>query len=143
MFINVPLICLRRWMLERRLPSISANVCITALECEASAKIEAAIVADLAGPLAPTLLDRQGIDGKYDIAGFKVSVGGLHRTDTDYAVEFGGYLADRAQYMLAFLRRATEAGDMTIEDHDGYADACRGLDSAVHEFRKRAARAKA
>jgi hypothetical protein len=56
------------------------------------------------------------------------------RTSKDYAIEFGEYLARAADRYLAVVDAWEE----------GYAegDARRSLESAIYEFRKRAARAK-
>ena len=58
------------------------------------------------------------------------------RTPQDYAIEFGGYLADRA---VTFLRLMEEP-DMGADNPDHQAEVYRALRSAVYEFRKRAAR---
>jgi hypothetical protein len=54
----------------------------------------------------------------------------LRRDDKDFAVEFGGYLADTAERFLN-----------TVNSPTGIADG-RALASAIYEFRKRAAKAK-
>jgi hypothetical protein len=56
------------------------------------------------------------------------------RTDKDYAIEFGGYLASAAEHFQDVMQ-AELAGD---HDQDAVGDAWRGLDSAIYEFRKRA-----
>ena len=61
---------------------------------------------------------------------------GAQRTPQDYAIEFGGYLADRA---VTFLRLMEEP-DMGADNPDHQAEVYRALRSAVYEFRKRAAR---
>jgi hypothetical protein len=55
------------------------------------------------------------------------------RSHLDYAVEFGKYLADTAEAFMAEQNRATEAEEIPNSDF------WRGLQSAIHEFRKRAA----
>lgn len=57
------------------------------------------------------------------------------RNDVDYAIEFGRYLATTAQRFMAEQNRAAVAGD--VPDSDCW----RALESAIHEFRKRADRA--
>jgi acyl-CoA reductase-like NAD-dependent aldehyde dehydrogenase len=58
------------------------------------------------------------------------------RTDADYAIEFGRYLADAAEQLMAEMNRVAEAGE-----DDPCSDHWRALQSAVYEFRKRADRA--
>lgn len=67
------------------------------------------------------------------------------RTDSDYAIEFGGYLADAVmQYLKA--RNAFDEKESTQGCDEGDADLLndcrRALINAVGEFRKRAERAK-
>jgi hypothetical protein len=58
------------------------------------------------------------------------------RTPKDYAIEFGGYLAQAARrYMDSVNREVIPEGDTEC------TDAWRGLGSAIHEFEKRARRA--
>ena len=57
------------------------------------------------------------------------------RSETDYAVEFGRYLANSAEQFLAEQNRAA------MEGCDPDPDYWRGLVSAIYEFRKRADRA--
>jgi len=58
------------------------------------------------------------------------------RSPKDYAIEFGRYLANAAERFMAEQNRATEAGELPCVDH------WRALESAIHEFRKRALRAE-
>lgn len=59
------------------------------------------------------------------------------RTDTDYAIEFGEYLAKAAEsYMQA-------VADYGADDPDATNDAWDALRSAIYEFRKRAIKARA
>lgn len=57
------------------------------------------------------------------------------RTDEDYAIEFGGYLANAAERFMQEQNRAAEAGREPDAKHWS------ALSSAIYEFRKRAARA--
>lgn len=59
------------------------------------------------------------------------------RSDTDYAIEFGGYLADAAERFMAEQNRAAASGDEPCSEHWS------ALQSAIYEFRKRADRAAA
>jgi hypothetical protein len=57
------------------------------------------------------------------------------RSAKDYAVEFGGYLAQAARrYMNAVNREVIPEGDTEV------GEAWRALESALYEFEKRAAR---
>jgi hypothetical protein len=58
----------------------------------------------------------------------------LGRSDKDFAIEFGEYLAVAADRLLAEFRRETLDGDGVD------SDIFQGLESAAYEFRKRAAR---
>ncbi len=58
------------------------------------------------------------------------------RSPKDYAIEFGRYLADAAEQFLVELNRAAVAEEMPCTDHWS------ALESAIHEFRKRALRAE-
>ena len=63
------------------------------------------------------------------------------RSDKDYAIEHGEYLAkasERFQQTINVAMRAIVEGDDI--DHDSTNDAWSALSSAIHEFRKRAAR---
>lgn len=57
------------------------------------------------------------------------------RTDKDYAIEFGEYLARAAEQFRDCVQD-------TMSAHDTIADRWAGLNSAIHEFRKRATKAK-
>jgi hypothetical protein len=59
------------------------------------------------------------------------------KTDDDYAIEFGRHLANAAERFLA------EQNSAAIDDRLPDADYWRDLESAIHEFRKRADRAEA
>ena len=59
------------------------------------------------------------------------------RSEIDYAIEFGRYLATAAEQFMAEQNRAAMEG----EDPD--PDYWRSLVSSIHEFRKRADRADA
>jgi len=59
------------------------------------------------------------------------------RTNKDYAIEFGGYLATSAEAFLNFLDQS--GASVRDEDRDGMSDHWRDLRSAIYEFRKRAA----
>lgn len=72
------------------------------------------------------------------------------RTDKDYAIEHGGYLATAAEYFLAKLNDYYKAVERCDPDRDEEvidnaqqeeSDAWQGLNSAIYEFRKRAERA--
>lgn len=68
----------------------------------------------------------------------------LGRSDKDFAIEFGEYLANSVDLFMQVENkfRALELdGDDTAADHDERADAWGAMRSAVYEFRKRAARA--
>jgi hypothetical protein len=62
------------------------------------------------------------------------------RSPKDYAIEFGNYLASAAEHYMQAVN-AYEAGGKA-NDIDGLTDAWRALESAIHEFRKRAIRAE-
>jgi hypothetical protein len=76
-----------------------------------------------------------------EYAALSLSVEPTERSAKDFAIEFGGYLADSAEAFMAALNEY----DVNPEA-DGAADVrgdCwKGLASAVYEFRKRADRAK-
>lgn len=57
----------------------------------------------------------------------------LGRTDKDFAIEFGEYLATSAVRLLACLNN---------EDRAATYEARQALESAIYEFRKRAAKAR-
>lgn len=59
------------------------------------------------------------------------------RSEVDYALEFGRYLANAAEQFLAEQNRAAFVGEVPDPDH------WRALVSAIYEFRKRADRAEA
>lgn len=58
------------------------------------------------------------------------------RSPKDYAIEFGHYLADAAEQLIAEMNRAAKAEEEPCPDH------WRALESAIYEFRKRALRAE-
>lgn len=60
------------------------------------------------------------------------------RTDKDYAIEFGGYLANAAE---RFMQHHNEKVYPTAENADVGVELWRGLKSAIYEFRKRAKKA--
>jgi hypothetical protein len=65
------------------------------------------------------------------------------RTPQDYAIEFGGYLADSAEQFLNARNeydRLNELGDGG--DPDMLSDHYRNLTSAIYQFRKRAQKAR-
>lgn len=69
------------------------------------------------------------------------------RTDKDYAIEFGEYLA-KAAVRLMNAQNAVDAGRMEDVDEDAqqrleqsYSEAFGDVQNAVYEFRKRATRA--
>jgi len=64
----------------------------------------------------------------------------LGRTDKDFAIEFGGYLANEAE---RFMQHHNERVYATEGEADEGADRWKALRSAIYEFRKRAKRAKA
>ena len=69
----------------------------------------------------------------------------MARTDSDYAIEFGEYLATAADHFMAVQNKFNALaldGDDTQADRDEHSDAWRGLQSAIYDFRKRAARAE-
>ncbi|HEY4153527.1 MAG TPA: hypothetical protein VGM38_09420 [Pseudolysinimonas sp.] len=59
------------------------------------------------------------------------------RTPQDYAIEFGEYLAHAAERFMAEHNRAWQAEEAPDTDY------WRALESAIYEFRKRAAKAVA
>jgi hypothetical protein len=64
----------------------------------------------------------------------------LGRSDKDFAIEFGGYLANSSDRFLDAVQgylRGDEGGD------DLLAERWKALDSAIYEFRKRAKKAGA
>lgn len=61
------------------------------------------------------------------------------RTDADYAIEFGRYLATAAEHYMRAVNDYHAGGK--ANDTDGMSDMWRGLQSAIYEFRKRADRA--
>jgi hypothetical protein len=66
----------------------------------------------------------------------------LGRTDEQFAIEFGRYLANAAREMMKVLN--DEALDELQDnefDSDRRGDAWQGLESAIYEFEKRADRA--
>lgn len=66
------------------------------------------------------------------------------RTDADYAIEFGEYLAAAAEHYLFTsdkYRDQVENGARHGIHSDFVSDAWQGLQSAIYEFRKRATRA--
>lgn len=66
------------------------------------------------------------------------------RTDADYAIEFGEYMAVAAEHYLHTsdkYRDQVENGARHGIHPDMVSDAWQGLQSAVYEFRKRATRA--
>jgi hypothetical protein len=66
------------------------------------------------------------------------------RTDADYAIEFGEYMAVAAEHYLDVLDKYRDQVENGREHHihpDMVSDAWSGLRSAVYEFRKRATRA--
>ncbi len=75
----------------------------------------------------------------------------IGRTDADYAIEFGGYLAKAAEDFLAARDRFIELdeGDEVLAEgaladaEEAVSDHHAGLREAIYEFRKRAERAKA
>lgn len=66
----------------------------------------------------------------------------MERSEKDYAIEFGEYLAKDAEYFLSILNGITTRTFIDFGDHDNHTfnDAARGLKSAIYEFRKRAAK---
>jgi len=70
------------------------------------------------------------------------------RSQKDYAIEFGEYLAKSAEFMLkaheCAVRSEALLGDCELT-HDAYeclGEARNHLESAIYEFRKRAAKAE-
>ena len=59
------------------------------------------------------------------------------RSDVDYAIEFGRYLATAAEHFMAEQNRAWEAEEAPDSEYWSR------LESAIYEFRKRADRAEA
>jgi hypothetical protein len=64
----------------------------------------------------------------------------LGRDAKDFAIEFGEYLANAAEGFLVVINKLRPSPVMLRDDE--VRDHWRGLESAVYEFRKRAARAK-
>ena len=62
------------------------------------------------------------------------------RDAKDYAIEFGGYLADSASNFLDALNKSRTFANV---GQDEYMDHWRALQSAIYEFRKRQNRAAA
>jgi hypothetical protein len=68
----------------------------------------------------------------------------MERSDKDYAIEFGEYLATAADDFMREQNRFSALeldGDDTQADRDAQSDAWKRLQNAVYEFRKRATRA--
>ncbi len=69
----------------------------------------------------------------------------MTRTPEDYAIEHAGYLATSAERLLAALGamalREGDDEDGSQDDRDAVGDHMQAVRSAIHEFRKRAARA--
>lgn len=63
----------------------------------------------------------------------------LGRTDKDFAIEFGGYLANEAE---RFMRHHNSQDNLTATEADKGVERWSALSSAIYEFRKRAERAK-
>ena len=66
------------------------------------------------------------------------------RTDAGYAIEFGEYLSVAAEHYLHLSNKYRDQIENRTEHHihpDMVSDAWGALQSAVYEFRKRAARA--
>lgn len=63
------------------------------------------------------------------------------RSDTDYAIEFGRYLATAAEHYMRAVNDFTLSG--RPDSVEAMTDMWRGLQSAIYEFRKRADRAEA
>lgn len=130
---------LHLWMRQAALEPDRYRVTITADDSLDLSRIEAAAFADLGA--GQVRLD-MAVPGRMKIAGITLQFGDKlpPRTDKDYAVEFGGYLADAADHLLALIYE-TPAGDsmsgVDAQDH------LRVLKSTIYEFRKRAAKAKA
>lgn len=102
--------------------------------------------------------DRRGIAGGWEKVAFTSGWGRgfkrgearagsspkLERSDSDYAIEHGGYLADAAQAYLDEKNRfdaASEIGSEEVQDSDSLSDHFSALRDAIYEFRKRAKRA--
>lgn len=64
----------------------------------------------------------------------------LARSDKDFAIEFGGYLANEAEL---FMQHYNEKSYTTSAEADEGVDRWNALQSAIYEFRKRAKRATA
>lgn len=65
----------------------------------------------------------------------------MPRDDKDYAIEFGRYLANAARTFMEAYNNADIAREKGEDPNgDAMTDAWRGLDSAIYEFEKRAAR---
>lgn len=63
-----------------------------------------------------------------------------HRTDKDFAIEFGGYLASAAEHFMTALEDSLP--DCLTFNDDAVRNHWIALQSAIHEFRTRADFAK-
>lgn len=61
------------------------------------------------------------------------------RSPADFAIEFGGYLANAAEEFMGFLNETGAAVNARYQS--SLTDQWRSLESAIYEFRKRAERA--
>ena len=75
--------------------------------------------------------------GRDHTQGFLTDAISCDRTPEDYAIEFGEYLAQSAERLIAEINRSQRDGDNEID-----GDIWREVLSAAYEFRKRADRAK-
>lgn len=65
----------------------------------------------------------------------------MERSNKDYAIEFGDYLANSAEQFMQFLNES--GATKNAPDASGMTDHWRALNGAIYEFRKRAAKARA
>ncbi len=65
----------------------------------------------------------------------------VERTNKDYAIEFGDHLANSAEDFLRFVNDSGTSAH--APDQPGLTDHWRSLQSAIYEFRKCAAKARA
>ena len=64
------------------------------------------------------------------------------RTDKDYAIEHGGYLADAAEAYIDERNKYDALDQVDVAEQDLLNDHFRALNSAIYEFRKRAKRSQ-
>jgi hypothetical protein len=130
---------LRLWMAQHNLHPDNYRVTITAADPVDVARIEAAACRDFDVATARLV---SVVPRALEIEGITVQFGDKPpgRSDKDFAIEHAGYLADSAERLIALINQTPAGDDMSGVDAQ---DSLRALRSAIHEFRKRAAKVKA